>query len=211
LQRTLLLYELDDGLSTTTAHSPSVSTCSLLGSQRTQLIHNTYLFSLPQGPLSIRGTHQQSLLLGLKLAGKPRPAARALLLYRKVGRFTFVFTSIKRPKLYHSCASPTGWNGGVIWARRNCDFSSGNSPPATNTTTGGCVSGGCPGGLFCTGLGASPTTHAEWTLAPGDGSGADYYDVSIVGDFSMLDLPFEAMHLDDWRSFVFLQIMASCF
>ncbi|KAB5593955.1 Thaumatin-like protein 1 [Ceratobasidium theobromae] len=80
---------------------------------------------------------------------------------------------------------PEGWTGGVIWARRNCDFSSGNNPQDTNTTTGGCVSGGCPGGLLCTGLGTSPTTHAEWTLAPGDGSGADYYDVSIVDGFNL--------------------------
>ncbi|KAF8599586.1 Osmotin, thaumatin-like protein, partial [Ceratobasidium sp. AG-I] len=80
---------------------------------------------------------------------------------------------------------PEGWNGGFIWARRECDFSAGPTPQDTNTTTGGCVSGGCPGGLLCMGMGTSPTTHAEWTLAPGDGSGADYYDVSIVDGFNL--------------------------
>lgn len=80
---------------------------------------------------------------------------------------------------------PEAWTGGHIWGRQDCDFSSGNTPPDTNTTIGGCVSGGCPGGLLCTGMGAAPTTHAEWTLAPGNGSGADYYDVSIVDGFNL--------------------------
>lgn len=144
-------------------------------------------FSSSQGPPSTRRIHLRSLSLGLKPAGRPPPTARALLLCQKVRSFAIVFTRIRKSKLYHSCASPitlVGWTGGVIWARRDCDFSQGNTPPDTNTTTGGCVSGGCPGGLFCTGLGTSPTTHAEWTLAPGDGSGADYYDISIVSCFS---------------------------
>lgn len=89
------------------------------------------------------------------------------------------------PTSSRSFVVPEGWAGGIIWARRDCDFSSGNTPPDTNTTTGGCVSGGCPGGLFCTGPGTAPTTHAEWTLAPGDGSGADYYDISIVNGFNL--------------------------
>ncbi|KAG9083960.1 hypothetical protein FRC07_013780, partial [Ceratobasidium sp. 392] len=89
------------------------------------------------------------------------------------------------PGSSRSFVVPEGWTGGRIWGRRNCDFSTGNTPQDTNTTTGGCVSGGCPGGLYCTGLGVAPTTHAEWTLAPGDGSGADYYDVAIVDGFNI--------------------------
>ncbi|CAE6424748.1 unnamed protein product [Rhizoctonia solani] len=89
------------------------------------------------------------------------------------------------PNSSRSFVVPEGWTGGYIWGRRDCDFSSGNSPQDTNTTTGGCVSGGCAGGLYCTGLGAPPTTHAEWTLAPGDGSGADYYDISTVQGFNL--------------------------
>ncbi|KAG8703984.1 hypothetical protein FRC08_002520 [Ceratobasidium sp. 394] len=81
--------------------------------------------------------------------------------------------------------SHSGWTGGRVWGRRNCDFSTGPTPQDTNTTVGGCVSGGCPGGLYCTGPGTAPTTHAEWTLAPGDGSGGDYYDVSIVDGFNI--------------------------
>ncbi|CAE6427414.1 unnamed protein product [Rhizoctonia solani] len=89
------------------------------------------------------------------------------------------------PNSSRSFVVPEGWTGGYIWGRRDCNFSAGNSPADTNTTTGGCVSGGCPGGLYCTALGSSPTTHAEWTLAPGDGSGADYYDISIVQGFNL--------------------------
>ncbi|KAJ1307959.1 hypothetical protein OPQ81_002036 [Rhizoctonia solani] len=89
------------------------------------------------------------------------------------------------PNSSRSFVVPEGWTGGYIWGRRDCNFSSGNSPPDTNTTIGGCVSGGCPGGLYCTDLGSSPTTHAEWTLAPGDGTGADYYDISVVQGFNL--------------------------
>ncbi|KAF8753499.1 thaumatin-like protein [Rhizoctonia solani] len=89
------------------------------------------------------------------------------------------------PNSSRSFVVPEGWSGAYIWGRRDCNFSSGNSPADTNTTIGGCVSGGCPGGLYCTGLGSPPTTHAEWTLAPGDGSGADYYDISIVQGFNL--------------------------
>ncbi|KDN40758.1 hypothetical protein RSAG8_07933, partial [Rhizoctonia solani AG-8 WAC10335] len=89
------------------------------------------------------------------------------------------------PNSSRSFVVPEGWTGGHIWGRRECDFSSGNSPPDTNTSMGGCVSGGCPGGLYCTGLGSPPTTHAEWTLAPGDSTGADYYDISIIQGFNL--------------------------
>ncbi|QRV90133.1 pathogenesis-related protein PR5K (thaumatin family) [Ceratobasidium sp. AG-Ba] len=89
------------------------------------------------------------------------------------------------PGSSRSFVVPEGWTNGHIWARRNCDFSSGNTPADTNTTVGGCVSGGCQGGLYCTGLGTAPITGAEWTLAPGDGSGADYYDVSVVSGFNV--------------------------
>ncbi|QRW18315.1 pathogenesis-related protein PR5K (thaumatin family) [Rhizoctonia solani] len=89
------------------------------------------------------------------------------------------------PEGWHAFLFCFGWSGAYIWGRRDCNFSSGNSPADTNTTIGGCVSGGCPGGLYCTGLGSPPTTHAEWTLAPGDGSGADYYDISIVQGFNL--------------------------
>ncbi|KAF8639201.1 hypothetical protein AX17_001687, partial [Amanita inopinata Kibby_2008] len=66
---------------------------------------------------------------------------------------------------------PDNWTAGRIWARRNCDFSSGSGPNS-------CLDGGCNGGLVCTGTGVPPATLAEFTLTAG--GNLDYYDVSIV-------------------------------
>lgn len=67
---------------------------------------------------------------------------------------------------------PDNWRAGRIWARRNCDFSSGSTGPDT------CISGGCNGGFECVNPGVPPLTLAEFTLS-GDG-GRDFYDVSLV-------------------------------
>jgi len=71
---------------------------------------------------------------------------------------------------------PDNWNGGRIWGRRNCDFS-------TSSGTNSCLDGGCPGGLVCTsGDGLPPVTLAEFTLSA---SGTDYYDISLVQGFNL--------------------------
>ncbi|TFK73272.1 thaumatin-like protein [Pluteus cervinus] len=74
---------------------------------------------------------------------------------------------------------PSNWKAGRIWARRDCDFSTGLGPTA-------CLDGGCNGGLLCdptTGTGVPPATVAEWTLQ-GDNN-LDFFDVSLVDGYNL--------------------------
>ncbi|PPQ65533.1 hypothetical protein CVT26_000490 [Gymnopilus dilepis] len=74
---------------------------------------------------------------------------------------------------------PDNWQGGRIWGRRDCDFS-------TNPGPNSCVDGGCNGGLVCdpvTGTGVPPATLAEFTLSAGGNT--DFYDVSLVDGFNL--------------------------
>ncbi|KAF8316074.1 Osmotin, thaumatin-like protein [Clavulina sp. PMI_390] len=71
---------------------------------------------------------------------------------------------------------PDNWTAGRIWGRTDCDFSEGDLA---------CSTGACNGGLECdtsTGTGVPPATLAEFTL---DGSGSDWFDVSIVDGFNL--------------------------
>ncbi|KAF7363778.1 hypothetical protein MSAN_01035600 [Mycena sanguinolenta] len=71
---------------------------------------------------------------------------------------------------------PNDWIGRV-WGRRNCNFT---VTPGPNS----CLTGGCPGGLVCTGPGTPPNTLAEFNF---DSAGPnDYYDVSLIDGY---DLP----------------------
>ncbi|KAH9855944.1 Osmotin thaumatin-like protein [Lenzites betulinus] len=78
-----------------------------------------------------------------------------------------------------SFAVPDNWNG-RIWARRDCDFSTGTPGPNS------CIDGGCNGGLVCdpnTGTGVPPATLAEFQLGPV--KGPDNYDVSMVDGYNL--------------------------
>ncbi|GAA6030920.1 hypothetical protein JCM8097_008936 [Rhodosporidiobolus ruineniae] len=69
------------------------------------------------------------------------------------------------------------WNG-RIWARTDCDFSSGSTLPST------CLTGGCNGGLVCAtvgGTGVAPASLAEWNLNASE----DWLDVSLVDGFNL--------------------------
>lgn len=50
--------------------------------------------------------------------------------------------------------------------RTGCNF--------TSAGVGTCETGGCSGGLKCTGSGVGPNTLTEWTIGGSDGQ--DYYD-----------------------------------
>ncbi|KAG8774270.1 hypothetical protein FRC12_002086 [Ceratobasidium sp. 428] len=69
---------------------------------------------------------------------------------------------------------PDTWTAGRIWGRSGCSFSS--------TGSGTCSTGGCTGGLKCTGPSSGPTTIAEFALGA---SGQDYTDVSLVTGFNI--------------------------
>lgn len=73
-----------------------------------------------------------------------------------------------------SLTIPTGWIGRV-WGRTQCDF--GNSNPATQCSTGGCL-----GGLKCINPGVPPATLAELTI---DSDGTDWLDISLVDGFNL--------------------------
>ncbi|EGO01159.1 hypothetical protein SERLA73DRAFT_72127 [Serpula lacrymans var. lacrymans S7.3] len=66
---------------------------------------------------------------------------------------------------------PDNWSSGRIWGRNGCDAS------------GNCVTGGCTGGIVCTGIGAAPQTLAEFTLTAY--SNLDFYDISVVDGFNI--------------------------
>ncbi|EJD35460.1 Osmotin, thaumatin-like protein [Auricularia subglabra TFB-10046 SS5] len=75
-----------------------------------------------------------------------------------------------------SFSVPDGWKSGTIWARRECAFN--------NASLGEqqCATGGCPGGLECTGIGAPPVTLTEFNL---DDNTVDWVDVSLVNGFNL--------------------------
>ncbi|KAI3614834.1 thaumatin-like protein [Moniliophthora roreri] len=69
---------------------------------------------------------------------------------------------------------PDNWKCGRIWGRAECDFSANPGPQS-------CKTGGCAGGLECTGNYEKPASVAEWTF---DGTN-DNYDVSLVDGFNI--------------------------
>jgi hypothetical protein len=70
---------------------------------------------------------------------------------------------------------PPNWSG-RIWARTYCTFDASGS--------GSCETGDCGAGLACGGAAGQPSaTLAEFTL--GNGTAADYYDVSLVDAFNL--------------------------
>ncbi|KAF9267018.1 Osmotin, thaumatin-like protein [Marasmius fiardii PR-910] len=71
---------------------------------------------------------------------------------------------------------PSNWTAGMIWGRRECNFSGSSQSSSTS-----CVSGACPGGLVCTSPGVPPITKAEFTLS----SQGDFYDVSMTDGFNL--------------------------
>lgn len=74
-----------------------------------------------------------------------------------------------------SFSVPNDWKSGAIWARQGCNFSS------TAVGDQQCATGGCPGGLQCTGVGVPPITLAEFSL---NDNAVDYVDVSVVNGFN---------------------------
>ncbi|VDB91939.1 unnamed protein product [Peniophora sp. CBMAI 1063] len=71
-------------------------------------------------------------------------------------------------------SAPDNWTSGRIWPRTECDAS------------GSCATGGCDGGLECTGpaSAATPATIAEFTFSASQAV-PDNYDVSIVDGFNV--------------------------
>nr|TKV92176.1 LOW QUALITY PROTEIN: hypothetical protein SEVIR_9G146900v2 [Setaria viridis] len=69
---------------------------------------------------------------------------------------------------------PAGTRNGRVWGRMGCSF-------IANGTLGQCQTGDCGGTLFGK-VGFSPVTLAEYSL--GGGSGADYFDISLVHGFN---------------------------
>jgi hypothetical protein len=70
---------------------------------------------------------------------------------------------------------PATWNG-RIWGRTGCNF---------NGSQGTCATGDCGAGLTCPNTAGdltSPTSLAEFNM---QGSGIDYYDVSLVDGFNL--------------------------
>ncbi|KAF7851584.1 hypothetical protein BT93_L3581 [Corymbia citriodora subsp. variegata] len=72
--------------------------------------------------------------------------------------------------------APVGWSG-RFWGRTGCSFDA--------SGVGTCVTGDCPGGLKCTGGGATPTTLVEFTVAAPNVDGKDFYDVSLVDGYNL--------------------------
>ncbi|KIK54220.1 hypothetical protein GYMLUDRAFT_264738 [Collybiopsis luxurians FD-317 M1] len=70
---------------------------------------------------------------------------------------------------------PDNWSGASIWGRTECDFLTVQGPTS-------CVTGGCQGGLICTGTGATLATAAELTLSA---SLLDIHDISVVDSFNL--------------------------
>ncbi|QRV73414.1 pathogenesis-related protein PR5K (thaumatin family) [Ceratobasidium sp. AG-Ba] len=73
-----------------------------------------------------------------------------------------------------SFSVPDTWKAGRIWGRTECSFSSSGE--------GICATGGCDGGLACTGVSSGPTTLAEFTLGA---DAQDWTDVSLVDGFNL--------------------------
>ncbi|VDB91942.1 unnamed protein product [Peniophora sp. CBMAI 1063] len=74
---------------------------------------------------------------------------------------------------------PDAWVSGLLWARTDCDFS-------TVQSSASCATGGCDGGLVCTGppVDGTPVTVAEFTFTVSP-SVPDNTDVSIVDGFNV--------------------------
>ncbi len=69
---------------------------------------------------------------------------------------------------------PSVWNG-RIWGRTGCSFNSAGQ--------GSCETGDCGSGITCANLSANvPATLAEFNM---QGTGTDYYDVSLVEGFTL--------------------------
>ncbi|KAF8595310.1 Osmotin, thaumatin-like protein [Ceratobasidium sp. AG-I] len=79
------------------------------------------------------------------------------------------------PMSSRSFTVPDTWTAGRIWPRTGCNF--------TSAVLGTCATGGCLGGLKCTGPGVGPNTVTEWTIGANDSQ--DYYDVSLVDGFNV--------------------------
>jgi hypothetical protein len=72
---------------------------------------------------------------------------------------------------------PDNWQGGRIWGRRDCDFTTNPGPTS-------CLDGGCNGGLICTDANfIPPVTLAEFTLS-NDPTVDDFYDISLVQGYN---------------------------
>jgi hypothetical protein len=72
---------------------------------------------------------------------------------------------------------PFAWSAGRIWARTGCVESGG-------TLT--CDTGDCKGAYNCAVSGTPPATLAEFTMMGGNGTGVDWYDISMVDGFNTL-------------------------
>ncbi|KAI0787893.1 thaumatin [Fomes fomentarius] len=131
----------------------------------------------------------KSLAIAVNLVLAASAAARTITVYNQCpftiwpAIFTGVGTKPSQPGGWQqnafqtvSFTVPETWQAGRIWARRNCNFSSGTPGPNS------CLDGGCNGGLVCINPGVPPATLAEFTLGL---NGQDAYDVSLVDGYNL--------------------------